>query len=353
MNELQQDRVEQTLTRTLHEVAGQTSVDAQAPLARLRADTAVTSGRELGDTEKPPWRGGRAVALAAAGVLVAGVMAVVVFGLGRPSGDQQIEVGPAEAETAETTLRVLSDRPPMGFSLDFARALAPVIESPDCVGCVDLWIVPANWIPVGPNDFLAISVEPPGFTNRPEAEQLTIRGTEATLGSLEGVAKLAWVESDGVSVVMTFQGYSRDDAIAVAEALVIDGLDAQVQTGVLPDGSKAAAELVGGPATLMQYSTTDGQQLTIQAFGTDQIPSEGVRTQLSENSPGADVVVRSGGIGSPDPARPNQSFIWWNNDGLVFRMNRTSTDLDDEQLADFAETLGQVSETRWAELGGS
>lgn len=188
---------------------------------------------------------------------------LVVAGLGRLSSDQQIEVGPVETTIVdEATLRVLSTSSP-GFSLDFATALPADTEPADCVGCVDLWIVPRDWIPVGVSDLMTVAVESPGFTNTPDAEQLTIRGADATLGTIGEITKLAWTESAGTSVVVTFGGYSRDEAIVVAEGLV-----------------------------------------------------------------------------------------WWSNDGLVFRLDRTNNDLDVEQLADFAVTLDEVSDTQWAELGG-
>lgn len=269
--------------------------------------------------------------------------------------DQQIDVGPAQTTTSEdATLRVLSSRPPLDFSLDWANALPPVTEPSECVGCIDLFIVPVDWIPVGESDYgITVSVQPPGFTFGPDAEQLTIRGTDATTGSLGGIAKLGWTESDGVTVVVTFGGYSRDDAIAVAEGLILDGLENPVQAGFLPDGAKAVSDLFGGPTTLMQYSSTDGQQLVIEAFSTDQSPTEEVRNRLSELSSATDLVVRPDGVGSVDPFQPERSFIWWSNDGLILRIDRARTDLDIEQLADFAVTLNRVSNSEWAELGGN
>lgn len=145
---------------------------------------------------------------------------------------------------------------------------------------------------------MTVAVEPPGFANRPDAEQLTIRGVDATLGTIGEITKLAWTESAGTSVVVTFGGYSRDDAIAVDEGLIIDDTDSQVQAGVLPDGARAVPELLGGPTTMMQYSNADGQQIVIQAFATDQLPTADVRNGLSDSQSATEFVIRPEGVGS-------------------------------------------------------
>lgn len=349
MNDELHDRFERTLTATLREVAAQTTVDTQATLVELRADL-IDSSREpqARPIEQPGHRRRSVGGLAVAGLLVA-IVVLVVAGLGRLSSDQQIEVGPAETTIVdEATLRVLSTSPPPGFSLDFATALPADTEPADCVGCVDLWIVPRDWIPVGVSDLMTVAVEPPGFTNTPDAEQLTIRGADATLGTIGEITKLAWTESAGTSVVVTFGGYSRDEAIVVAEGLIIADTESQVRAEVVPEGAKAVPELLGGPTTMMQYSNDDGQRIVVQAFATDQLPTDEVRNRLSP----PDFVIRPEGVGSADPARPERGLVWWSNDGLVFRLDRTNNDLDVEQLADFAVTLDEVSDTQWAELGG-
>jgi len=220
------------------------------------------------------------------------------------------------------------------------------------VGCVDLWIVPVDEPPIGSGPFMAVSVEPPGFTNTPDAEELQIRGINAALGTFGDISKLTWTESENTSVVITFQDYSREEVVTVAEGLVIDGANKQIRAETLPDNAEQVPAELDGPTTLMQHSAEDGQQLTIEASTTDKTLDDNARKRLIEASPPTDLVNRPEGIGIIDPNESKRVLFWWSVDGLIFRIDGTNSDLDAEQLADFATTLTQVSNDEWTQLGG-
>lgn len=154
------------------------------------------------------------VAVAAA-VVVTGVVGVLAWPDESPTGEEAVSAAIVSDGTSPPW--ALAEDAPEGIVLETAT-IFPWVILEDCVGCVDLAILPTNSLPMGNTPFMFISVERNPSTDRAdtEADAVRVRGRDAVIEAGDKGRVLSWNETAEIGLTITWSGYEQEQVIAVS-----------------------------------------------------------------------------------------------------------------------------------------
>lgn len=349
--------------------ADMTRADTPAADADTDTDTEAETDEASGPSTRQPspspldWtaRSPRRLKLAvAAGVVAASLVGVVLVRStgGNDSGDRGADVG-AVTETGAVT-PMIADPVPAGFEVDMA--MPPEGPDPEPVppaGPINMWLYGDLTATAVTNDVM-IRVEPgagPAGSALPTdaRNSVTVRGRPGLVCTPErgpcsyanNVTGVSWMEDSGTWVTIESRSFDREQLLAIAEGVVVDGDRAEL--GSFPAGLTKPPKVAELDDTsimgyLVGYSSPDRRGLSVEVR-----PVTGARRiyDLWWSGPRDDLTVQ-GHDAALEEIDGSYLIAWEPAPGQSVRV--WASGVDEATARSFAETVRPATAAEWARV---
>lgn len=296
-----------------------------------------------------------AVAVGVAAALLVGVVLARSMAGNGGDGDDGADF---QATNQQTITPMIADPVPEGFETITVPRVEPDSQPEPPAGTTYAWIY-GDLTATGLTNDVVIRTSPSEGIPLPEdlpGEPVTVRGRSGLLCSPESIqcdsgndlTTVRWTDDSGLHVILESRSFDREQVLAIAEGLVIDG--DTVELGTVPAGvtkPPMVAELGGenwNAVYAVNYHSPDGRVITV----TVSPETEAMRIyDLWLSGPRDDVQVQ-GHDAALEVIDGANVVSWQPAPGQVVEV--VTDGVDQEATLAVAETVRPATEAEWAEV---